>query len=91
MKFPNYHIITVKWLGMTNTRPAMVKLTSERFKESITIPFTNEPGESLPEIETAEKWLTENNFDIIGHGQGKDCYHIITDTFEPLKKIRQIK
>jgi len=91
----NYHIIKVSRLGATATRPEMVKLQSERFNQSITMPFTNQPDSSNPSIETAVNYLSgiQHNvngdnvlgFDIVGQGEGKGHMYIISNTFEPIK------
>jgi len=95
----NYHIIKVVTLGATNTKPARVKIISERFKQSIIVPFDNEPDSRNPSIETAIKCLNsvvyfkEGNgnpiarkgFNIIGQGEGSDHYYLISTTFEPIK------
>lgn len=89
LKLPNYHILIVKTLGATNTQPARVKITSERFKQSVIIWFTNEVDSISPTLETAELWLTNRGHNVIGHGEGKDHYYVICDhvnnSFQPLK------
>jgi len=82
-KIPNYHILIVKYVGQTNTQPARISIKSERFKQSVIIPFDADYGKDSCEI--AEYWLQQNGFVIIGHAEGKDCYYIITDTFQKLK------
>ena len=82
---PNVHVLIVKHVGMTDLQPARVKIISERFKVSVTIPYDNEPGSNNPMIETAENWLKKNGFDVIGIGLGKGHMYIITDTFKSLK------
>lgn len=81
----NFHILKVKVLGATNDKPARVKIISERFEQSIIIPFTNHPGASSPAIDTAALYLTAKGWVITGKGEGKDLMYLITDTFEPLK------
>lgn len=86
----NYHILIVKYVGMKNTMPAKVKIISERFKASIKIPYTNEAGSNNPTLETAEAWLIDNGYNIIGHGNGNGHDYIITDTFKkPTLKIEK--
>lgn len=82
---PNYHIIQITHLGQTNTAPARVKLKSELFKQSVTIPFTNEPASIAPATETAVTYLIKKGHIIIGKGEGKDYNYLISDTFEPIK------
>lgn len=80
---PNTHVLIVKYVGQTNYTPSRVKIISERFKQSILIPFDSEHG--MDSCEIAEYWLTQKGFKIIGHAEGKGHYYVITDTFEPLK------
>lgn len=82
---PNYHILIVKHIGATNENAARVKIISERFKCSVKIPYSNEPGVSTPSLDTAILWLTKNGYVITGKGEGKDHYYLITDTFKSLK------
>lgn len=89
-RLTNFHILTIKCLGATNTQPSRVKIISDRFKQSTLIPFTNDPGASSPTIDSAKEWLQNNGFELIGMGEGKDCYYIITSTFEPLKKGKKV-
>lgn len=79
LKVPNYHILIVKTLGQTNTLPARIKITSERFNQSIITGFTNEVDSISPTLETAELWLTKNGHNVIGHGEGKDHYYVVCD------------
>jgi hypothetical protein len=81
----NYHIIKVMAIGATNTNPAKVKIITERFRQSLTIPYTNHPGASSPSIDTALLYLTGKGFEIVGKGEGKDHMYLITTTFEPIK------
>lgn len=83
MQHPNFHIFTVNYLGATNYLSSRVKIVSERFRQSKVINYDHEFANTL---EIAEDWLIKNGFNIVGHGEGKDCYYVITDTFEPLKK-----
>jgi len=82
----NFHILKVSTLGPTNTLPARVSIKSERFRQSIVIHFDNEPGDAAPTMSTAERWLIKNGFNLIGKGEGRECYYLISTTFEPLKK-----
>lgn len=79
----NYHILKVKYYGPTNTSGSRVGIISERFEQRVTINYNYELGNSC---ETAIDWLEKNGFQVIGKGEGKDHYYIITTTFEPLRK-----
>jgi len=79
----NKHLITVKYLGPTNTRGSRVKLTSYRFKESVTLDYDysfNSP------LEQAKAHLDNIGFNIEGSGEASDTeYMIISDTFKSIK------
>lgn len=89
---PNYHVLIVKVIGQTNANPARVKIISERFNQSITIPFTNHPGASSPAVDTALLYIAKRGWEIIGKGEGKGHTYLITntkgDSFEPLKPLK---
>lgn len=78
----NCHVLLVKFLSATNNNGARVKIISERFEQSKTIPFNYEHGNTL---DTAKEWISHQGFDILGVGEGKDCYYVITNTFKGLK------
>lgn len=80
---PNHHILIVKFIGWSHTQPAMVKIISERFKESVKFTFDTTYGNDT--CEQAEYWLKKKGFNVIGHAEGKGHYYVITNTFEPLK------
>lgn len=81
----NFHVLKVTYLGATNTRGSRVKITSERFKQSKTIGYNYEFNNCC---DIAQDYLSKNNFVLVGQAEGKDCYYIITSTFEPLNKIK---
>jgi hypothetical protein len=82
----NLHVLVIKDLHSTNTQPARVKIISARFKQSVIIPYTNEPGESIPDVVSAVAWLQGKGFKIVGHGNGQGHNYVITETFKPLKE-----
>ena len=77
----NYHIITVKRLGATDTKGTRVKITSERFNNTIILPYNHE-FDTMKDI--AINHVKETH-DIVGSGETKDSYVLISDTFEPLR------
>jgi hypothetical protein len=79
MTHPNFHILIIKYVGQTNFLPSRVKIISERFKTSKTIEYNHDFNNTL---DIAEDWLTNNGFQIIGHGEGKGHYYVITSTFK---------
>lgn len=95
----NYHILKIVHLGATDKKPARIKLVSELFKQSVILPYDNEPGDTHADITTAVNYLNSivylthtkeghkqvSGFDIIGKGESKDGMYLITNTFEPIK------
>ncbi len=78
MSIPNFHVLRVKYIGPTNHRESRVKITSDRFKQSLTVPFDH----ALNNVEDmAAAALLPLGFKIIGLSDG----YIISDTFEPLR------
>lgn len=85
----NYHILQIESVPATNTEPARVRIRSQRFRQSVLIYYSNEPGDSSPTYNTAIKHLESKGFDIVGKGEGGASYdYIITNTFEPLKPFK---
>lgn len=78
----NFHVLKVKYYGATNTNGARVGIISDRFKQRITVPYNHNLNSTA---EIAQDYLEKNGFNLIGKAEGKDCYYIISDTFEPLK------
>lgn len=91
----NYHLILVRH----HSRPDgsnCVRLRSDRFEQTVFIPYTNEPGEHTdPKVE-AVKWLNKNGHgEITGQAELKDDYALIVSPnyegsngivgFKPLK------
>lgn len=64
---------------------ARVRIKSERFEQTIRIPYTNLPGEMSNPVREAKKYLESKGFDIIGQGELKDDYVLISTTFKDLK------
>lgn len=79
----NFHVLKISFVGQTDTKDARVKITSERFKESVTIPFGKNYDNTK---DVAINWLDKKGFNIIGAAEGKDWYYIISDTFQSLKQ-----
>lgn len=79
----NLHIIKTSYLGATNTKGSRVKIYSERFSQSVVIPY-NYQFNSAQDI--AIHWLQSKGFEIVGKGEGKNNMYIITTTFQPIKK-----
>lgn len=79
---PNYHVLKIKYYGPTNISGSRVGIISERFRQRKTIDYNYEHNNSC---DIAIAWLENHGFNVIGKAEGKDCYYIITDTFEPLK------
>lgn len=83
MEAINLHAIRARYLGPTNYRGSRVKLTSERFKDSVTLD-RNYEGQAYDQ---AEKWLIEQGFDLVGVCELKDGdYLFLSTTFLYLKE-----
>jgi len=82
----NYHVLKVTNVGPTNKNPARVKIISERFKATLIIPYTNDPGSISPALPTAINYLTAMGFEFIGQGEGNGHYYLISTTFKNPKK-----
>ena len=80
MTLANYHILIIKTLQATNTKPARVCIKSERFKQSVIMGFSNDADCVSPTIDTAVKYLVSKGFNLIGKGEGADHYYIISTT-----------
>ena len=80
------HVLRVTYSPQTNHNPAKIKVISlnENHNDSVVFSWNSDFGKDTCEI--AEYWLKENGFNVLYHAIGKDCYYIISDTFEPLKK-----
>ena len=75
----NFHVLKVSYLGASNYEPSRIKITSERFKKSKTISYNHNFNSTA---EGAIDYLESRGFDIVGKAEGKDCYYIISTTFE---------
>jgi hypothetical protein len=78
----NYHALTIGYVGATNHRGSRIRIKSDRFEQSILIPYDYEFSNTL---EGAQKYLIDKGFNLVGQGELKDAYLLLTDTFKPLK------
>ncbi len=87
MNTPNTHLLIVKYLGATNTKPARYKIVSERFKQSIIKSYGADQNFDQS-IDYAIDTLQKMGFDVIRKCEGSGCDYIVSDTFQPLKPIK---
>lgn len=93
MNTKNYHLLTVKYLGPTNSRGSRVKISSDRFEDSITIGYNHSFNGSLAQaVAWCEAYkdtlLSDRAFNVIGTAEGKGpISYIITDTFKGLREV----
>lgn len=80
---PNLHVLKIKYLGPTNNRGSKVSIVSERFEQRKTIDYNHKFNSSA---DVAVDYLVKQGFNIVGKGESKEGYYLITDTFNPLKK-----
>lgn len=77
----NFHILEAVYVGASNFRGSSVRITSARFEKSKTVPYDYSSRDAL---DIAVKYLKKQGFRIIGHGEAKRGYYIVTDTFKSL-------
>jgi hypothetical protein len=78
----NLHLISVKYIGASNSRGARVKIESKRFQQSITEGYNYRLNSAL---DMGVDMLRQRGFNIIGVAEFGDVDFIITDSFKPLK------
>lgn len=78
----NFHAFTVTYIGATNTRGSRVKIKSERFEQSVTIPYDYHFANTL---QIAVAYLNANGYEVVGQEETKNSYIILSTTFKPLK------
>ena len=79
----NYHVIFVKYLGWTETRPARISIYSHRF-DSRKIISRNSVGDFTFYQDEAVEYLKQQGFKVIGQGNVQGGISLITDTFQPI-------
>jgi hypothetical protein len=74
-----FHIITAKYLPLTETKPSRVRIRSVRFNQTLIV--------SIDDMvtNTAVKWLKKKGFHIVGIGFIDKEIVIVSDTFKSLK------
>lgn len=77
----NFHILEINFVSSSNGA-SKVRISSDRFGQSVLIPWNYGLGET---IEQAQNWLEKNDFELIGKGETKTGYVIISNTFKGLK------
>lgn len=77
------HLIRVRYLPATNTKPARIKLTSLRFEDSRTFSYWHY-DEGNGSLDKAHRWLTERGFTAIGIAD--DCASS-SDSFVIVKEL----
>jgi len=70
----HYRALKVKYLGNS----VRIKLIDEQFGESKIIDYCDQGGNMLCQ---AIKFLLSNGFNVVGHGEMKDCYIIFCDNW----------
>lgn len=83
MNTPNLHAFTITFLGATYHKSSRLKIKSERFNQSVIIPYDHAFNNTL---DIAKDYLTKNGYELAGQAETNDNYIILSTTFEPLKK-----
>lgn len=87
--YKRVHLIEVKYLGATTNRGSRVKITSLRFKDSVTIPYDYKYSQ-INEI--FEAWLRSLNNDLgivsVGYNECNNTYIYGVNVFETMHNIK---
>jgi len=78
----NLHLFRIKYFGPTDTKGSRIRITSERFQQSIIISWDYS---ACSTTDIAANHLTKLGFDIIGQSEGKTETYLISNTFQSLK------
>ena len=79
----NFHVLHVTYVGPIHDKGSKVKIYSNRFDESISIPYDHEFSTIS---DTAQNYLEKLGFEFIGKAESKQGYFLISLTFKSLKK-----
>lgn len=84
----NYHVLLVKYIGATNYRDARIKITSPRFKDSVTFPWPyDSPLNSA--VRVAASYLIGQGWKVVGIAEGPATHDfVISTTFDRLPKAK---
>ena len=75
-------VFEVSYMRPTDKRGSRVKISSQRFKQSVIISYDS----SKRDIHVmAKDWLIQRGYNITGHGERERGFFIMSDTFKPLK------
>ena len=79
----NAHLITVKFIGPSNTKGSRIKLVSQRFpNDSLTLSYDHSYSHTFDQ---AQSWLIEHGYTIVASGEAPDWYWFAVSEFRPLK------
>ena len=85
----HYRGFKIKYLGPTNYKGSRLKITDERFDQSIIIGFSYEYDNVLYQ---AIDYLEKNGFNIVGYSEMKNDYIIFCDNWgDDCIKLKDIK
>ena len=82
MQLTNFHALTIKHLWPTDFRGSRIKITSDRFEQSIIL---DRDYYSPSWLDQAITFLTQNWFNLIGSTEYNNQTILLSDTFKPLK------
>lgn len=77
-----FNIIEAKYIPPTNYKPSRVGLFSPRFQERKIIPYDHDQTRIY---DMAADYLKSIGHEIVGGGEGKDVFFLISKTFESIK------
>jgi len=65
----NHRLFKITILPATDTKPARVKITDDRFRKTVVLSFANLPGSLSPTLATAKNYLESKNITCSGFGE----------------------
>lgn len=80
---PNLHLLEVKYIGASNHKGSCTKITSQRFKDSVTLNYSHEYNSSLDQ---AIAYLERIGYTILGKGETINGYFVIVQEFTNIKE-----
>jgi hypothetical protein len=82
----NLHTFKIKYIGPTDTKGSRVKITSERYEQSVVIDY----GSTHSQIfDVAIEYLNERGFDIQFTASGmNNTVYLMSEAFKPLKELK---
>lgn len=80
----NAHLIRISYVSPTDSKPARVRLASQRFeRNAVVIPYDHNYSNTF---DLAEAWLKSHGYSIVCSGEMPGAYWAAVKEFQPLRK-----